>query len=65
MDPVVQMVRDGHVLCEDCWEYCSLQKRRAAVRSARKRKREEEAKFGKSQRDVPADDRKTFPQERD
>ena len=35
------------------------------MRSARKRKREEEAKFGKSQRDVPADGRKTFPQERD
>ena len=33
VDPVVQLVRDGHVLCEDCWEYSSLQKRSAAVRA--------------------------------
>ena len=39
VDPIVMFWTGGLILCEDCWEYCSLKRRIEAVKRARKKRK--------------------------
>ena len=45
VDPIVMFWTGGLILCEDCWEYCSLKRRIEAVKRARKKRKMQEAFF--------------------